>query len=132
MRTQLDLVQFETQALFPIIQTSSINAAENWKGINCTFLQLSVCSSPVSSNYIVINLSSCGDCLSLPRYNFHVCVGNYFLSWGSCRTLLACSPYQESVLCCQIFDVKQCSFICLSYFGVIRDRRINVSFNLLC
>ena len=31
-----------------------------------------------------------------------------------------------------MFDVKQCSFICLSYFGVIRDRKINVSFNPLC
>ena len=31
-----------------------------------------------------------------------------------------------------MFDVKQCSFICLFYFGVIWDRRINVSFTLLC
>ena len=31
-----------------------------------------------------------------------------------------------------MFDVKQCSFICLFYFGVIWDRRINVSFTPLC
>ena len=31
-----------------------------------------------------------------------------------------------------MFDVIQCSFICLFYFGVIWDRRINVSFTPLC
>ena len=31
-----------------------------------------------------------------------------------------------------MFDVRQCFFICLSYLGVIRDRRINVFFNPLC
>ena len=31
-----------------------------------------------------------------------------------------------------MFDVKQCSFICLFYFGVIWDRNINVSFTPLC
>ena len=31
-----------------------------------------------------------------------------------------------------MFDVKQCSFICLFYFGVIWDRSINVSFAPLC
>ena len=31
-----------------------------------------------------------------------------------------------------MFDVKQCSFICFFYFGVIWDRRINVSFTPLC
>ena len=31
-----------------------------------------------------------------------------------------------------MFDVKQCSFICLFYFGVLWDRRINVSFTPLC
>ena len=31
-----------------------------------------------------------------------------------------------------MFDVRQCSFICLSYFGVITDRGINVFFNPLC
>ena len=41
----LDLVQFETQGLFPIIQTSTINSDETWKGITCFFPQFSVCSS---------------------------------------------------------------------------------------
>ena len=31
-----------------------------------------------------------------------------------------------------MFDVKQCSFICFFYFGVIWDRKINVSFTPLC
>ena len=31
-----------------------------------------------------------------------------------------------------MLDERQCSFICLSYLGVIRDRRINVFFNPLC
>ena len=31
-----------------------------------------------------------------------------------------------------MFDVKQCSFICFFYFGVIWSRRINVSFAPLC
>ena len=31
-----------------------------------------------------------------------------------------------------MFDVKQCSFICLFYFGVIWDRRINMPFTPLC
>ena len=31
-----------------------------------------------------------------------------------------------------MFDVKQCYFICLFYFGIIWDRRINVSFAPLC
>ena len=31
-----------------------------------------------------------------------------------------------------MFDVKQCSFICLFYFEVIWDRRISVSFTPLC
>ena len=31
-----------------------------------------------------------------------------------------------------MFDVKQCSFICLFYFEVIWDRRINVSFTPFC
>ena len=48
------------------------------------------------------------------------------------RRMLQQHLTQESILCCQIFDVKQCSFICLFYFGVIWDRRINVSFTPLC
>ena len=31
-----------------------------------------------------------------------------------------------------MFNVKQCSFICLFYFGVSWDRKINVSFTPLC
>ena len=41
----LDLVQFETQGLFPIIQTSSINSDETWKGITCSYSSLYVALS---------------------------------------------------------------------------------------
>ena len=36
MGTQLDLVQFEPQGLFPRIQTSTISSAETWNGITST------------------------------------------------------------------------------------------------
>ena len=50
--------------------------------------------------------------------------------WGNCRTLLACSPPQESILCCQMFDVKQCSFIYLFYFELLiqEDKCVLYSF----
>ena len=55
-----------------------------------------------------------------------------FVELGYCRSLLVCPLPQESILCCQMFEVKQCYFICLSCFGVIIDRRINVFFDPLC
>ena len=69
MGTQLDLVQFETQGLFPIIQTNTINSLQKTGGVSPvpSYSSLYVTLSYELCLYRVINLSSWGDCLSLPR-----------------------------------------------------------------
>ena len=130
----VSLDQFDTQGLLPIILTSTISSLLKTGGVFPVQCHRSLCVALCFELYLsrVSNLSSWGDHLSLPSYHFQGCVGNYFQSWGNCISHLTCSPVQEYILWCLMFDVKKCSFIYLVYFGVDLDRSINVSFTPLC
>ena len=66
MGTQLDLVQFETQVLFPIIQTSTIISLLKTGRVSCvpSYSSLYVLS-PMNSNYMESIISLLGETVCL-------------------------------------------------------------------